>query len=365
MKRILFIVHHRLNRSPGQRFRFEQYLQALQEAGFEYEISNILNEDDDKAFYSKGQYLRKFCIMAKSFFHRIDDVRKAKNADIVFIYREAFMLGTIFFEGLLAQTKAKTIFDFDDSIWLNDTSEGNKNLSWLKRPGKTAEIIKLSDRTIVGNSYLAEYAMNYSRNVSIIPTTIDTDYHNPSRKLAGKEHAKSICIGWTGSATTLKHFTDIEPVLARLKDKYRQQVRFKLINNVEYKSCELDIEYCPWTLENEIDDLMDIDIGIMPLPDDKWANGKCGFKGLQYMALEIPTVMSPVGVNTEIIEHGENGFLAKTEEEWFAILSDLIESEQLRRSIGKKGRQTIIDSYSIDSQKEKYVQLFLELAQNN
>ncbi|MDQ3190363.1 MAG: glycosyltransferase, partial [Bacteroidota bacterium] len=113
-----------------------------------------------------------------------------------------------------------------------------------------------------------------------------------------------------------------------------------------------------WNKETEIEDLSKIDIGIMPLPDDMWAKGKCGFKGLQYMALEIPSIMSPVGVNNEIIEDGVNGFLAKTEEEWFEKLSLLIESPAIRKRLGKAGRQTVEQRYSVKSQKERYLEVF-------
>lgn len=357
-KKILFVVHHRLQRSPGQRFRFEQYLDALREDGFEVEISNILSEKDDRVFYSKGNYWGKFRIMIQSFFHRLGDVQRSKQFDIVFVYREAFMLGTVLFEGMFAQSSAKLVFDFDDSIWINDTSEGNKNLSWLKNPDKTRSIIKLADTVIVGNDYLAEYSRQYNPHTVIIPTTIDTAYHRPLRD---KLQVNTVCIGWTGTSTTLRHFIAIEPVLIRLKKHFGERVRFKLINNADYRNDALQLETTPWSLDREIEDLMDIDIGIMPLPDDQWAKGKCGFKGLQYMALEIPTVMSPVGVNTSIIEHGSNGFLAATDDEWFEILSRLIESEALRRSIGTKGRKTIVEKYSVESYKQRYVSIFNDL----
>lgn len=358
-RKILFVVHHRLQRSPGQRFRFEQYIQALEDAGFSVEISNILSEKDDRIFYSNGNYFGKFWIMLKSFFHRIGDVYKAKHYDVVFIYREAFMLGTIIIEALLAQTSAKIIFDFDDSIWLNDTSEGNKNLSWLKRPEKTKDIIKLADRVIVGNQYLANYALDHNKKTSIIPTTIDTTYHKPHKN--GQSKTDCVCIGWTGTSTTLRHFIEIEPTLVKIKEKYGDKVCFKLINNADYENKALDLKTTPWSLENEIQDLQSIDIGIMPLPNDKWAKGKCGFKGLQYMSLEIPTIMSPVGVNTDIITHGENGFLAESAEQWFNTLCLLIESPELRKSIGQSGREEIIKRFSVESNKEEYVKIFTDL----
>ena len=116
----------------------------------------------------------------------------------------------------------------------------------------------------------------------------------------------------------------------------------------------------PWRSETEVQDLGPFDIGIMPLPDDEWARGKCGAKGLQYMALNIPTVMSPVGVNTEIITHGQNGMLASTQQEWIDVLSQLIDSVELRQRLGAAGRETVVARYSVLSQRENYLSIFRE-----
>ncbi len=358
MPRILYLVPHRLNRSPGQRFRCEQYLNALKEVGFEIAYSNIISEKDDKIFYAKGNYHKKASILIKSFLKRLSDVRKAKNYDIIFIYREAFMLGTTLFERILRTRNALIIFDFDDAIWLNDTSEGNANLNWLKKPSKTSSIIKIADLILAGNSYLANYAKSFNPRFEIMPTTIDTDYHKRKSEIQKKS---TICIGWTGTSTTLKHFETIIPALKIIKAKYRNKISFKIIVNFPYSLPELNIEATNWSLEKEIDDLLEIDIGIMPLPNDEWSKGKCGFKGLQYMALEIPTIMSPIGVNSEIIKDGENGFLAFTENDWIEKLSILIENENLRNDFGKKGRKTVEEKYSVNVFKKQYVQYFLNL----
>ncbi|PIV58385.1 MAG: glycosyl transferase family 1, partial [Bacteroidetes bacterium CG02_land_8_20_14_3_00_31_25] len=212
MPRILYIVPHRLNRSPGQRFRCEQYINALTEAGFEITYSNIISEKDDKIFYARGNYHKKAGILIKSFFKRLSDVRKAKNYDIVFIYREAFMLGTTIFEKMLRARNALIVFDFDDAIWLNDTSEGNANLNWLKKPSKTSSIIKIADLILAGNTYLANYAKTFNPRIEIMPTTIDTNYHKRKYEIQNKS---SVCIGWTGTSTTLKHFEIIIPVLKK------------------------------------------------------------------------------------------------------------------------------------------------------
>jgi glycosyltransferase involved in cell wall biosynthesis len=143
--------------------------------------------------------------------------------------------------------------------------------------------------------------------------------------------------------------------------KFPERLSVKLISDVNYTGNEIEVNFCKWNKESETKDLSEIDIGIMPLPDDEWARGKCGFKGLQYMSFEIPTILSPVGVNTEIIQDGENGYLASTETEWIDKLSALIESPELRERIGKNGRKTVEERYSYNAWKGKYLEYFEEL----
>ena len=358
-KRLLCIIHHRQDRSPGQRFRIEQFLPALKADGWKVEWSNILNETDDKIFYSSGHYSGKFRVMLKSFRHRLKDLKRAKNFDAVFVYREAFMLGTSWFEKRLSKKNIPMVFDFDDSIWLNDTSAGNQNLAWLKSPQKTAKICRYASVVTVGNQYLADYAKKYNTNVKIFPTVVDTEYHKPGNRK--RYSPNKICIGWTGTQPTLKHFETVLPVLEKLNKRYPDSLSFKVIVNFPYQQKEIPLEVLQWNKASEIDDLSNIDIGIMPLPDDEWSRGKCGFKGIQYMAMEIPAVMSPVGMNTQIISDGENGFLAKTPDEWLNKLSLLIESEELRKKTGKAGRNTIIQRYSREAHEIAFTEFMNDL----
>jgi glycosyltransferase involved in cell wall biosynthesis len=353
--KIRFITPYPYNHAPSQRFRFEQYLKYLQEKGIQYSFSPCLDEQTWKSLYSKG-----FLIKAKGFikglFRRIKLLVSLQPDEILFIHREAFFIGPPVFEYLLAKVfKKKFIFDFDDAIWLLDVSEANKNLAWLKSPSKTGTIIKYAFAVTAGNAYLAEYARKFNNNVHIIPTTIDTDYHKRKNAPALQ---RPLSIGWTGTSTTIKHFNLLVSVLKKLKEKYGDSLEITVISDKHPAENNLNVRFIPWSKDSEIEDLQKIDIGIMPLPNDQWAKGKCGFKGLQYMALEIPAVMSPVGVNTEIIEDGVNGFLAGTEEEWLAKLSQLIESSELRAKLGKAGRETVEKKYSVNAMKNKYVEIF-------
>jgi glycosyltransferase involved in cell wall biosynthesis len=359
-KKVLFVCLHRPDRSPSQRFRFEQYIPYLQANGFECNFSYLLSTQDDKYYYQSGNYIHKARIVMQSILKRLKEVAIQKH-DIVFVQRECFMLGTSFFEKAFGK-RSKLIFDFDDAIWMHQTGDSksaNKALYFLKRPGKTREIIEASDMVFAGNGYLADYARQFNENVKLIPTTLDTEIFKKT-SFSSKDENK-ICIGWSGSFSTITHFESALPALKKIKQKYGEKVYFKLIGDGSYQHKALDIQGLPWTRENEVLKLSEIDIGIMPLPNDEWTKGKCGFKGLLYMSLEIPAILSPVGVNTEIIKNGENGLLANTIDEWVEKLSFLIENPDARKAIGEEGRKTVVEKYSVEANKKLYVKYFNEV----
>jgi glycosyltransferase involved in cell wall biosynthesis len=357
MKKVLILCLHRPNRSPSQRFRFEQYLSYLEEKGYSFEFSYLLDAADDKVFYQPGHAFRKAGIVFKSTWKRWKEIHKATRFDMVFVQREAYMLGTAYFERAIAK-KVPLVFDFDDSIWLQTISQANKRLDFLKDADKTERIIKYSRKVFAGNEFLAEYAKKFNKEVVIVPTTIDTSVY---KKFPSNIAEQRVCIGWSGSFSTIQHFSLAIPALKKIKEKFGDKVYFKIIGDGNFFCKELDTPGIPWVAATEVEDLSAIDIGIMPLPNDEWSKGKCGLKGLQYMALKIATLMSPVGVNKEIIKHGVNGYLPSSEQEWVDIISTLVENPELRAKIGMAGRQTVVDKYSVEAWKDKYLLLFNEL----
>lgn len=270
------------------------------------------------------------------------------------------MTGSTFFERKFKKSGARIIFDFDDSIWLQTVSDGNKKLGFLKNAGKTKALIEMADLVIAGNQFLADYALPFNNQVMIIPTTIDTELYTV------RESADNgrIVIGWSGSFSTIPHFEMALEALIRIREKYGNAVEFLVIGDAGYSNSPLGIKGMAWNYETEIADLHRMDIGIMPLPDDEWARGKCGLKGLQYMACGIPAIMSPVGVNKEIIIDGKNGFLAKDNNEWIEKISILIENAELRKQFALKGRQTVEEKYSVQANKEKYLEAFQKVLQD-
>ncbi|BDS11979.1 glycosyltransferase family 4 protein [Aureispira anguillae] len=356
MKKVLFMGLHRPDRSPSQRYRFEQFQPYLEQQGFEFDYFYLIRAQDDQKFYGAGNYLAKVGILLRSVVKLFFKSFSAQQYDFVFVQREAFMLGTVFFEKLFAR-KTKMVFDFDDSIWLQNVSAGNRALGFLKDATKTQKLIAISDLVFAGNSFLADYAKQFNPNTKLVPTVVDTNnYHRIQSSKSDK-----ICIGWSGSFSTVPYFEYALPALRQIKAKYGDLVYFKVIGDAHYYNKELNIKGIAWSSATEVAELSEIDIGIMPLPNDEWTKGKCALKGLLYMSLGQAAVLSDVGVNGEVVEDGVDGFLVKTTEDWVNKLSLLIENPELRQSMGKKGRQTVIERYSVQSEQENYVRYFNEL----
>jgi len=356
-KKILFFGLNRPKRAPSQRYRFEQFFPVLEERGIEYDYRYLLNQKMDENLYAPGSYIQKglivFSCFVKLTYAWLFVVRKY---EYVFVQKQLFMLGTSFFERQFAK-KAKLIYDFDDATWMMNISKANRKLAFLKNPNKTNEIIKVAYKVVVGNDFLANYARQFNQNVVVIPTVVNTENYKRKARYTEKENGK-ICIGWSGSHTTIEHFKILIPTLEKLKEKYGEGIYFKVIGDTNFRHEKLAIQGIRWSEETEVAELEEIDIGIMPLPYDEWSEGKCGLKGLVYMSMSIPNMMSGVGVNKTIIQHGENGFICDSEADWLTTFDTLIKDFELRKSIGEKGRDTILASFSVDSVFEDFISIF-------
>ncbi|MFY0651313.1 MAG: glycosyltransferase [Cyclobacteriaceae bacterium] len=350
--KILFLAPYPLKAAPSQRFRFEQYFDLLQANGMEYSFQSFYDQITWEVLYKKGNSLKKGWGLISGFLRRLKLLFSIFRYDRVFIHREVAPIGPPVFEWLIANVfNKKIIYDFDDAIWLPNTSTENTMISGLKWHNKVASICKWSHVVSVGNAYLGEYSSQFNRNTFVNPTTIDIQsVHVPSQKSNDLP-----IIGWTGTHSTGKYLEQIIEVLKEIA----QEVEYHFIY-ISNKPSELDIpnmEFVQWSATSEIEDLNRIDIGLMPLEDDEWAKGKCGFKALQYMALEIPALVSPVGVNVEIVDDGVNGFLCSNSEQWKNCINQLLKDESLRRQLGKEGRRKVIEKYSVQSNQENFLSI--------
>lgn len=359
--KVLFLLPYSLRRAPSQRFRVELFLPALQRAGIQYHLEPFMNERTWKILYQPGAYLQKALGVIRGIFRRLYCVVFiAPRYTHVFIHREAAPIGPPVFEWILARVlRKKIIYDFDDAIWIPKTTRENKLISGVKSFGKIRAICSWANSVVVGNQFLASWAGQWNKRVSVIPTCVDVvNMHNKLRC----QESRVVTVGWTGSHSTMEYLDFLVPVLEKLANQFDGstgvQVNFVIISNKPPAFQLSRMEYLPWSEASEIKDLMRLNIGLMPLEQDAWSNGKCGFKLIQYLALGIPAVASPVGVNKNIIENGVNGFLCVTEQEWFESLQKMIVDASLRKSMGEKGRKKIEAQYSIQCQEANFLRLF-------
>lgn len=352
--KILFLVPYPTGKAASQRFRFEQYYSLLKSSGIEFEIKPFLSAKVWDILYLPGQFHRKAFGILGGILRRFMLLFQVKKYDYIFIHREATPIGPAFFEYFASQwLSKKIIYDFDDAIWIPNFSEANSFFSFLKGYSNVKRICKYAWKISCGNEYLCNYAKQFNENVVYNPTTIDIENHHNKVK---NQDDRPFVIGWTGSHSTVRYLNELLPVLQELEKKY--EFKFRVISDLPPELDLKSLEFIKWKKETEIADLLTFNVGVMPLLDDKWAKGKCGFKALQYMSLGIPALVSPVGVNTRIVDHGINGFICLTQEDWMKHLETLLcESETLQK-MGQQTRMKIENHYSVISNKNNFLQLF-------
>lgn len=356
--RVLALMPALYDTSPGQRFRLEQWARYLEKDGFHFTFLPFEDEALHQVIYQPGQYARKAQLMIQAFVRRLEVLTKTQKFDLVFIYREAAAIGPAFIERVIAKQGLPIIYDFDDPIWMSYRSPTNGFLSRLKWPSKTAKICQLATTALVGNSLLANYANQYTDRVLVVPSTIDMKDYPPK---GDRQDGTTVTLAWTGSHSTLPFLEEIKIPLQQLAS----QDSFKLL--VISHTDSYQMEGVPtiakrWNAATEAIDLHDADIGLAPFPNTGWTPWRCHGKILQYMAVGIPTIASPIGIIPDYIQDGVNGFLAETDEAWVEKLSVLIKNPELRQKMGQAARETIQRYYSAEVWVPKIKEIFTSVA---
>ena len=327
------------------RFRVYQYIPALEASGFRVTVSPFYTPEFFRILYQKGNYGRKALRFMLLALRRWRVLVQRQDYDLFFIHREILPIGPPVIEVVLSRVEGRAlVYDFDDAIYLPNVSEANRFIGLLKWPQKVPRIIRVSDCVVAGNQYLAQYARSYNKAVTVIPTCIDTDKFSP--RTGGNSGGDDPVVGWIGSPTTVPYLLSLREVLRRAAGSHRFILRVAGAEGVG-EVPGVKVANVPWSIEQEASLFNTCDIGIYPLWDDTWTRGKCGFKAIQFMACGVPVVASAVGVNREIIQDGVNGFLAGTEEEWVEKLGWLLSDPFLREKLGRAGRETIVERYSL------------------
>lgn len=319
---------------PSSRYRVFQFLQPLSQQGFK----NTLIEAPQRNLWKRLAYLPHLFYLAYS-------------QDVLYVQKRIFPELLL---QLLRRLNPHIIFDLDDAIYLRPA----------QRPLVDA-ILRAAAIVVAGNKYLATYARKFNEQVVVIPTVVDTDLYLPP---SGARHPGDdrVIIGWLGSDPNRGDLAPMQPVFDWLSKHYGERVVLRVIGPRPLEmETTLRLEFVPWTLESSRTALQQFDIGIMPLEDTKWNWGKCGFKLIQYMAVGIPAVASPVGVNQEIVQDGETGYLAVTTEEWRNRLVRLLEDKSLRLKMGQAARARAEHHYSVKAVLPLLAKVLVEGALNS
>jgi glycosyltransferase involved in cell wall biosynthesis len=352
MKRIAALVPNILGVSPGQRVRIESWAEYLREAGWTVDFYPFEDAGLHKLIYEPGHAAGKAKRLLQCYLRQLNLILHRPPCDILFIFREAALVGPAFIERLGRRLRVPIIYDLDDPVFVPYRSPTNGWFSLLKFPRKTYSLFKLSDHVVAINNLIAEHARSFNPSVSVIPNCVDIVRYQPKPKDAGD----TVRMVWMGSHSTMPNLETIREPLQRLQQT--TGVPLRVIGAGEAALSGVEVEMRQWSAETEVADLQDCDVGLVPLTDMVWNPWKFFYKTVQYMAVGLPVVARKLGSNAEVIEHGVSGFLVETDDEWYDAMRELITNHDLRRRMGAAARARVVAEYSTQSQMPKMISVF-------
>lgn len=328
--------------APSQRLKFEQYYDSWREQGYVVDVRPFWDPRTWAVLYEHGHRLRKMLGFARASARRVGDLAAALRADLVYVHLEAVPLGPPLLERVIAWRRVPIVYDIDDLKFVRHSSESNRFMRWARHGKKYGRLMALATEVIVCTEYLERYARRFNHRVTNISSTIDTDTYVPRNP---RSPSQPVVVGWSGSPSTAPFLHLLDGVLRAIQDADRVEIR--VIGDSAFTIPGVRLRASDWRLESEVADLLDLDIGLYPLPDDEWVLGKSGLKALQYMALGIATVAQRTPVNETLIDDGVNGFLATDADDWMSIVTKLVRDPDLRASVAAPARRTVEERYSV------------------
>jgi glycosyltransferase involved in cell wall biosynthesis len=334
-----------------------QYLPYLEKDGWEIIEQPLLNKNYINYLFEDAPV--PYAEIIAGYLKRIGLLISKYEFDVIWLQQEAFPWAPPWFEKILLKSKVPVVVDYDDAFFHRYDLHNSRFVRMIL--GKKIDaVMNTASVVVAGNEYLASRARaNGTKEIEIIPTVVSLD-----RFFIGPEiKNEKFVIGWLGSPPTAKYLLSIHEELKSFCSDGESELI--VVGSKDFSMDGLPVEIRKWTDENEVRDVQGFDIGIMPLIDSPWERGKCGFKLIQYMACGKPVIASPVGVNTEIVQHGINGFLAYNSKDWIHYLGILKNDPELRNKMGLAGRKLVEEKYSLQANGPRLAMMFKNLAAAN
>lgn len=346
--------------SAATRYRLAQFVEPLAEKGINLEVSSFLDKEQFALLYQNKSLFKKIFGIAKPVSRRFFETLPARRFDLLFVQREAMFFGPGIFEWLFQKIgNLPMILDLDDATYIPYESPTYGRIgSLFKFFGKTDNLIRRADAVICGNRFIAEYVEKKGTKTVIIPTVADTDKFVPLEK-----NNVIPVLGWIGTHSTFPLLESIFPVLQRLAQKHEFVLKIVGSGRERIEIEGVKVENLRWNLEREIADFQSLDVGLYPIAvsasaSNEWLLGKSGFKAIQYLAVGIPFVVTPIGVCAEIGVPGATHFNATSGEDWYNALDKLISDVNLRKLMGRRARLYSEENYALNQQSEKLAAAF-------
>ena len=343
--------------AASTRYRVMQFIQPLAEQGITLTVHPFLDSQLNSSLYKRAEWSRTAFGLVGAAVRRAADVLRAHDADVLFVQREAMILGPPIIEWLAMRVgRCPMVLDLDDATYVSYLSPTYGRLgSALKWFSKTDDLIRWAKIVTCGSRAIADYVSAQGKRAVTIPTVVDTDLFRPR----SEPHSENLpVLGWVGTHSTYQYLASIFPALQRLARDHRFRLKVVGTGQKQVEIPGLDVENLPWSLNREIADFQSFDIGLYPIIEDDWSVGKSGFKSVQYMAVGLPFVTTPVGASAELGKPNVTHLFARTEDDWCAALARLLTDEDLRRRMGAAGRQYAVENYTVSMQAEKLAGVF-------
>jgi len=348
MKILLLSRYNHMGASS--RVRFYQYLPYLATQGIHVTVANLLGSNYLEDLY--GGRRRRFGDIIGAYIRRLGYIIKSNRFDLLWVQSEILPWLPALGEKILYHLNIPYVVDYDDAIFHRYDLNPNRIVRSLLK-AKISKVMRYSSAVIVGNEYLEKYAIRTgAKRVEYIPTVIDLDRYS----IKDCVHVSGFNVGWIGSPMTTVYLNLIKPAIIRFFKEGNSSL--SLVGPRYVDLDEIPVKIIPWSEKNEVTNIQNFDVGIMPLSDSPWERGKCGYKLIQYMACGKPVIASPVGANIAIVEHGVNGFLTESTEEWLEALTILRDDSDLRKKMGTEGRKIVERKYCLQVTAPRLLSIF-------